>query len=175
MPECYIDSTLVGTLLEASINHKHSCNEVSKEMEIGRYKDSFAVGVIDNDKRKITYIESFFDEIGRTDNLVFLKHKSKPQYIIKVGKEQKAMESFIIANVEALGMKMEDFGLSSNLEELIKQTKDSITTQKDPRILRLCKEMRSAPEVCKLKDVLSYLATQRYNSELEVLKSIIFS
>ena len=137
MPECYIDSTLVGSLLDAKISHKHSCNEVAKEMEKGKFKDAFAVGIIDNDKRKISYIESF-EEIGRTDNLTFLKHKNKHQYIIKVGQECKAMETFIKANVEAIGMKMEDFDLPSDLAELIEQTK-SLSTMKDPRIQKLFK------------------------------------
>lgn len=84
MPECYIDSTLIGSLLDANVSHKYNCAEVAKEMENGRYKDAFAVGIIDNDKRKISYIEDF-EEFGRTDNLTFLKHKSKHQYVIKVG------------------------------------------------------------------------------------------
>jgi hypothetical protein len=76
MPECFIDTTLVKSLLDADVNHKHSCNEVAREMEKGHFKDAFAVGIIDNDKRKISYIESF-EEIGRTDNLTFLKHRDK--------------------------------------------------------------------------------------------------
>lgn len=52
MPECYIDSTLVKNLLNSDVNHKHNCNEVAKEMEKGKYKDTFAVGVIDNEKGK---------------------------------------------------------------------------------------------------------------------------
>ena len=47
------------------------------------------------------------------------------------------METFIKANVDAIGMKMEDFDLPSDLAELIEQTKDSVSTQKDPRILSL--------------------------------------
>ena len=172
MPECYIDSTLVASLLDADVNHKHSCNEVAREMEKGHYKDAFAVGIIDNDKRKISYIESF-DEIGRTDNLTFLKHRDKHHYIIKVGKEHEAMETFIKANVDAIGMKMEDFNLPSDLAELIEQTKDSESTQKDPRILKLCKTMRQSPEVAKLQDVLEYLATYKYNADSEVIKKKI--
>ena len=125
MPECFIDTTLVSSLLDANVSHKHNCNEVAKEMQKGKYKDAFAVGIIDNDKRKISYIECF-EEIGRTDNLTFLKHKVKHQYIIKVGKHSKAMETFIKESVDAIGMKMEDFGLPSELDELIEITKDSV-------------------------------------------------
>ena len=172
MPECYIDSTLVGSLLDAKISHKHSCNEVAKEMEKGKFKDACAVGIIDNDKRKISYIESF-EEIGRTDNLTFLKHKNKHQYIIKVGQECKAMETFIKANVEAIGMKMEDFDLPSDLAELIEQTK-SLSTMKDPRIQKLFKTLRQSPEVAKLQDILAYLATNKYNVDIEELKNKIY-
>lgn len=173
MPECFIDTTLVGILLNANVSHKHSCNEVAKAMEKGRYKDAFAVGIIDNDKRKISYIEGF-EEIGRTDNLTFLKHKSKHQYVIKVGKDRKAMETFIQANVEAIGMKMEDFELPSDLSELIAQTKDSVSTQKDSRILKLCKTLCQSPEVAKLQDVLTYLAANKYNVDMEELKKKIY-
>ena len=172
MPECYVDSTLIGSLLDGAVNHKHNCNEVAKEMQKGAYKDAFAVGIIDNDKRKISYLEGF-EEIGRTDNLTFLKHKDKHQYIIKVGKECKAMETFLMANVKTIDMKMEDFGLPSDLDELTKQTKDSISTQKDPRLLRLFKTLRLSPEVSKLKDVLSYLVTNKYNTDISVLRKII--
>ena len=173
MPECFIDTTLVGSLLEADVNHKHSCNEVAKEMEKGKYKDSFAVGIIDNDKRKISYIEEDFEVIGKTDNLTFLKHKNKHQYVIKVGKDRKAMETFIKANVEAIGMKMEDFHLPSDLDELREQTKDSITTPKDPRILKLFRALRQSPEVAKLQDVLAYLASNKYAVDIEELRKKI--
>lgn len=172
MPECFIDTTLVGSLLDAKVSHKHSCNEVAKAMEKGKYKDAFAVGIIDNDKRKIPYIEGF-EELGRTDNLTFLKHKNKHQYVIKVGKDRMAMETFIKANVEAIGMKMEDFDLPSDITKLIDQTKDSVTTQKDSKILKLCKTLRQSPEVAKLQEVLDYLAKNKYNSDVEVIKQMI--
>lgn len=172
MPECFIDTTLVGSLLDAKVNHKHSCNEVAREMEKGKYKDSFAVGIIDNDKRKISYIENF-EEIGRTDNLTFLKHKDKHQYVIKVGKEHKAMETFLKANVEAIEKKMEDFSLPSDISELIKTTKNSVSTQNDYRIQKLCQAIRKSPEVAKLADVLSYLALNKYEADREYLEKII--
>ena len=172
MPECYIDTTLVESLLDAKVSHKHSCNEVSKEMEKGKYKDAFAVGIIDNDKRKLSYIEGF-NEIGRTENLTFLKHKNKHHYVIKVGKEHKAMETFIKTNVEAMGMKMEDFDLPSNLAELIGLTKNNTTTQKDPKILKLCKTMCKSQEVTKLQEVLEYLVTNKYNVNVEEIKRMI--
>ena len=93
--------------------------------------------------------------------------------MIKVGKKHKAMETFIKENVSALGMKMEDFGLPSDLESLIIATKDSISTQKDSRILKLCKTLQQSPEVSKLKNVLDYLSTNKYNVNEETLKAMI--
>ena len=83
------------------------------------------------------------------------------------------METFIKANVDALGMKMEDFGLPSDLAKLIEQTKDSVSTQKDPRILKLCKTMRQSPEVAKLQDILAYLAANKYNVDIDEFKKKI--
>ncbi len=83
------------------------------------------------------------------------------------------METFLIANVEAMGMKMEDFNLPSNLDDLIKTTKNSVTTQNDPRILKLSKAMRQSPEVAKLQDILAYLAANKYNVDLDELKKKI--
>lgn len=105
--------------------------------------------------------------------MTYLKHKKKHQFLIKVGKEHEAMETFIKENVEAIGMKMEDFDLPSDLDKLIAVTKDSITTQKDSRILRLCKALRQSPEVVKLQDVLAYLAVNKYSADIEVLKEKI--
>lgn len=101
-------------------------------MEKGKYKDAFAVGIIDNDKRRLSYIEGF-EKIGQTDNLTFLKHRNKHQYVIK----------------------------------------DSVSTLKDPRILKLCKTMRQSPEVAKLQNVLEYLATYKYNADIETIKKMI--
>ena len=105
--------------------------------------------------------------------LTFLKHREKHHYVIKVGEEHKAMETFIKKNVSAIGMKMEDFGLPSDLETLIEATKDSISTLKDPRILRLCKTLQQSPEVGKLKNVLDYLATNKYKANEETVKAMI--
>lgn len=63
--------------------------------------------------------------------------------------------------------------MPSDLAELIEQTKDSVSTQKDPRVLRLCKTMRRSPEVAKLQDVLAYLADNKYNVDLKELKKKI--
>ncbi len=50
VPECYIDTMLVQTLVPPEknnrYNHQHGCFEVSNEMELYGLKDKFAVGII---------------------------------------------------------------------------------------------------------------------------------
>lgn len=58
LPECYIDTNLVNTLVGKSCNHQKVCPTVFKVMN-ERFKDSFALGVIDKDKREPKAIESF--------------------------------------------------------------------------------------------------------------------
>ena len=172
LPECYIDTMLIGTLLNADVNHKYGCNEIAKDMKKGRHKDDFAIGIIDNDKRTPPYADDF-DEVGKTENMIILKHKKKHQYMIKIGQEHKAIETFIKANVEAIGMTMEKFDLPSDLDALTDITKNSITTRKDPRILKVCKAIQASPEVARLKDVLDYLISKKYTVDVNVLKEKI--
>lgn len=62
VPECYIDAMLVQTLVppgkNSRYNHQHGCFTVSNEMELYSLKDKFAVGIIDNDKKKAKYLSS---------------------------------------------------------------------------------------------------------------------
>lgn len=51
--------------------------------------------------------------------------------------------------------------------------KNRVSTQKDSRLLKLCKSLRQSPEVAKLQDVLAYLAANKYDVDIEVLKKKI--
>ena len=53
MPECFSDTLLIESLSTPikRYNHKHSCSQVANEMQRGKLKDSFAVGIIYKDKR----------------------------------------------------------------------------------------------------------------------------
>ncbi len=51
IPECYIDTNLVETLIATEgCNHQKGCNTVVNTMK-RRFGDKFAVGIIDHDKR----------------------------------------------------------------------------------------------------------------------------
>ena len=49
VPECYVDTNLVESLLDTDgVNHQKGCNTVVNTMKGKVLKDSFAVGVIDS-------------------------------------------------------------------------------------------------------------------------------
>lgn len=59
IPECYIDTNLVETLVcQGGCNHQKGCNQVAKIMQ-EKFADRFAVGIIDADKRRPGYLTEF--------------------------------------------------------------------------------------------------------------------
>lgn len=55
IPECYIDTNLVETLIKTDgCNHQKGCNTVVKVMN-ERFAKDFALGIVDKDKRQIRY------------------------------------------------------------------------------------------------------------------------
>ena len=92
IPECYIDTCLVESLLETEgVNHQKGCNVVTGVMD-SKYADKFAVGIIDDDKKKPSYVNEFYN-LATTDFLVLLKHLTRPHYLIMV---KPAMDGFIL-------------------------------------------------------------------------------
>ena len=53
IPECYVDTSMVETLLETEgVNHQKGCFMVASVMD-GKYSDGFAIGVIDFVKKRL--------------------------------------------------------------------------------------------------------------------------
>ena len=69
IPECYVDTNLIETLVPTAkgYNHQKGCNNVVKVMK-EKLSDKFAVGIVDKDKRQVSYVNEF-EEIGHTDSL----------------------------------------------------------------------------------------------------------
>ncbi len=163
--ECYIDTNLVETLLGERANHQNGCNNVARRMR-DKYEDGFAVGIIDDDKRKLSYVNEF-DWIGGSEHLTLLKHKDRQHYIIKVSP---ATEGFILSCVEEKGLNLSEYGFSPDLEEFKKRTK-SPTSQKDPKFKELFKALADVTEMQIFGKVLRYLNEQKYGCDESVLKS----
>ncbi len=169
IPECYIDTNLVETLLGGKVNHQYGCNNVVNKMT-GKYEDVFAVGIIDNDKRKISYVDDF-NKIGSSEHLILLKHKYRQHYIIKVSP---AMEEFILSCAEECGIDLTEYGLSNELEGLMSFTKN-VESEKDERFKKAFGAMMAAKEMEIFGDVLEYLNEKRYDCDMNVLRSFFES
>jgi hypothetical protein len=170
IPECYVDTTLISILLGSDVNHKKGCPSVAMEMQGGRSANSFAVGIVDNDKRKLNYFEQF-TLIVENPLLHLFRHPKKPQFLIKIGGEAEAMESFILACADAAGIDLSQYGLKPDLESLKAKTK-STTSMDDPQLKSLFRDLSKTGEVARLKSILKYLDEKRYQSSDEELKKM---
>lgn len=166
IPECYVDTSLVSTLLGGiGLNHQKSCNNVITCMK-GRFNDGFAVGIIDNDARRPGYLNEFV-VVAQSEHLCLLKHHQKHHYIITVSP---ASEGFIISAAGKAGVSLTDFDLPTTVPGLMKITKHIVSRQ-DNRLVRLFSVLSNCGEFLLLKEVLSYLVDNKYNADTDILKA----
>jgi hypothetical protein len=58
IPECYIDTNLIETILNIKgyytegVNHQKGCNTVVKTMNGQKLKNDFALGIVDADNKR---------------------------------------------------------------------------------------------------------------------------
>lgn len=168
MPECYVDTCLIETLLPLSegYNHQKCCTQVAKTMK-DKFKDDFALGIIDKDKKEVSYLQEFNLEI-ETDSLLLLKHRDKYHYIIQV---IPAAEKFIINAAASVGVNLSDFELSTDLDELRSYTKRR-TSKDDPKLKEAFKGIRDAASCQLLKKWVKYLNKNKFSSSIEELNRI---
>lgn len=167
IPECYVDTNLIETLIETGCNHQKGCNQVAKVMK-EKFSDRFAVGIIDADKRRPGYLDEFV-EICASRHLKAFRHRERPHYMLMV---HPAIERLIIDNAEAAAIKLEDYDLAPDLENLKKQTKN-VMSSRDVRFKNLFKALKEEGEFKQLKKLLKYLRTNLYASDPEALKPFL--
>lgn len=172
VPECYIDTMLVQALVppekNSRYNHQHGCFAVSNEMELYSLKDKFALGIIDNDKKKAKYLSKFIEIDTIEDALKLYKHREFHQYYIEVNP---AMETWILKVCEQEQINIvADFDLPSDLRELMRVTKAQ-TSIKDKRFVDLFLKfkMSSNPSVLKLKIWITLLKEKNYSVDINEL------
>jgi 4-alpha-glucanotransferase len=81
-------------------------------------KDEFAIGIIDNDKRKVAYIKDC-KEIIKTKHLILFKHKERNQYLITISP---AADGFILDCAIEQDIDVSNFDLPTNLKDFLKET-----------------------------------------------------
>ncbi len=158
IPECYVDTNLVETLVcNGGCNHQKGCNQVARIMQT-RFADRFAVGVMDADKRRPGYLADF-TELASDTHLSLLRHRSRPHFVILV---HPAADGFILSCAAQAGVRMADYGLADTLHEFTAQTK-SVLSNKDSRFRKLFRDMADEPEMSLMKSLLSHLVVKRYD------------
>lgn len=179
IPECYIDTALVESLLSlcgalrGGVNHQKGCNTVAKTMK-EKFGESFALGVIDEDKRQPKYCENF-GEICRSEHLSIKKHKGRPHFLVVV---RPAMDRFIFDCVDDLNnsasnhqINLSDYDLPSSFEEFKSECK-RVASKQDPRFRRLFSALRTHEEMKRLQDLLCYLVQNSYQADLDHIRRL---
>jgi hypothetical protein len=174
MPECYADTLLIETLVPTTIgyNHQTGCFKVEREMKLGKLKDRFAVGIIDNDKVEIKYLREF-EVIDKVEGALVLwrhKDKAKHHFIIQICP---ALEKWILEVCTAEGIILTEFGLANDLENL-KEFSKSRSSIKEEKLIALFKEINKKTEnvsVRKLKSWVTLLKERNYQVDVNALKN----
>lgn len=157
IPECYIDTNLVESLVcYGGCNHQKGCNQVAKVMQ-EKYANRFAVGIIDADKRRPGYLNEF-SEICSSKHIKLFRHSVRCHFIILI---HPAADGFILSCAENAQIQMKDYGLSPILKEFTSQTKN-VMSNKDYRFKRLFKSIEDVDEMKLLKELLDYLVNKTY-------------
>ena len=170
IPECYIDTNLVETLVcTGGCNHQKGCNQVTKVMQ-EKYVDRFAVGIIDADKRRPSYLNEF-SEICSSTHIKLFRHSVRCHYIILI---YPAADGFILSCAKTAEINLTDYNLSPILKEFTAQTKN-VMSNKDYRFKRLFKSMENIGEMKLLHDLLEHLINNTYSVSNNGLISIFDS
>lgn len=167
IPECYVDTNLIETLMNVGVNHQHCCSKVTNVMEC-TMAGSFAVGIIDDDKKKTTYVQSFI-LIAQTNHFKVMKHHDRPHYLIVISP---AVDKFILDCAKESNIDVKKYDLPGTLTHFKEQAK-KITSNRDPRFKLLFKAMKDNKEFSSLSKVLSYLREKRYDSLTEDIVRLI--
>lgn len=168
IPECYVDTNMIETIAPPNgkgYNHQKGCGTVTKVMK-ENFADSFALGIIDKDKKQVDYLNDF-TEVINAGSLLLHKHKTKHHYIIQINP---VVETFIIANAASVGISLSDFNLPVNADLFKKESKQE-QSKKDVRFRGLFKAIKNAgaADFVRLSQWVVYLRDARYNADINEL------
>ena len=141
VPECYVDTNLISTLVDAAVNHQKCCTKVTSTLN-KTFSNNFAVGIIDRDNVEPKYVDEF-QEVAIHGHLQLLLHKQRPHYLITISP---AVEMLIIDSASEIGLDLKTYGLSSDLNTLKKLTK-KVTSNTDTNFTKLFKDLRSSSDL----------------------------
>jgi hypothetical protein len=136
-----------------------------------KFGNSFALGIIDKDKKEVPYLQEF-ELVASNDSLFVYKHKSKHHYIIQI---TPAIERFFTKAASEMDVDLALYGFSSDMKELTRITKQ--VSDKNEAVFKtfkkLFRDLSNAPEMLRLANQIQYLGENRYEVEIEELKRIM--
>lgn len=169
LPECYFDTVLLKNILSVKkVNHRKGCDNVIKEMSDGKLlKDDFAVALIDKDKRKLQYVDEYFNTLVETEHLLLLKHKDKQHYIIQL---VPAIEKWVLHVIGEGQVDLEGLNLQADLEGLKEYTKYKWANESE-ELKILCKRLikSNSTTMQTLSYWLNYLYKHHRNTDINEL------
>ena len=164
MTECNVDTNVVSYLMNGTVNHQKGCGNVANILE-HNFPDKFAIGIIDNDRIKIPYLDKC-KEITSSSHLHVLRHCTYPHYIIVVGEKDKAMDRFIWDCAKEQKINLGDHNLPSDFDAFKDRMKKK-TSNNDPDVRSLVIAISCNKEVDTLRKLLKYLKDKLYQSKQE--------
>jgi len=169
-PECNVDTNLVGFMIGGYAKHKSCCNEVVKAVNGA---DGFAVGIIDDDKRRATMDEGFREyelaEVvdGEHRHVRLFIHNDGRRYMFTV---KPAMDKFIFDAAKNEGVSLAEMGYPVAFDGFKKATK-RIQAATDVNLRRLFDRIKGDSEFGRLRNTLKYLLLKQYDAKTDVVKS----
>ena len=170
IPECYADTLLIETLVptKKGYNHQHNCFKVEATM---KGLNSFAVGIIDKDKKQIKYIDKF-DLIDKVEgDLILWRHEDKKihHWIIQICP---ALERWLLNVCEQENIEVSNFG--EDALNGIKFYTKSTSRLNNPILQSLFNEINKRNEnlsVRKLKGWVKLLKEKNYQVDINELRN----
>ncbi len=170
MPECYLDTNLVEFLLERpnSVNHKKGNSSVAAAMREKRFEDSFVVGIIDDDKRKLKELEDCMAyENLWCKGLKIFKRPERQHYFIQLSP---AIEKWILNECDKGKIDLAAYNLPGSFSEL--KNMKGFTQRNDQRFKKLFADMmlnENCDEIIELKRWLIFLKENNYKTNIDLL------
>ena len=167
IPECYVDTNLVQSIMRVEgTNHQKSCGQVTNQMQ-NKFKDKFAVGIVDKDKKQSTYSNESIP-IASSNELTLCKHPQSHHYLVKINH---VMESFILNSAKEVNLDLIKAGFPDSLEGLKKVTKHA-NAKNNVALTKLFKIVSTSTEMTLLADTLNYLHKKQYCANDDEIKQI---
>ncbi len=171
LPECYIDTKLVKTLVPPRKAYNHQKGTAVLKTMREKLAGEFALGVVDEDVEDRAYAQTFDSIYDLPGCLRLLKHPDRHHYLIFICP---AAERWIIDSANQAGIVLTTYNLPHDFNKLRKLTKTSKSENSDPhsddfqQLFRALRKESPLP-VTVLTLWISYLKENHYSADINWL------